>query len=252
MKSLFSIIKAAVVSAFSAITDALTPHPGPLPIEGRGGLRPALVLRAGAAACALLTLVAVLALSPSAGADGIQDTRYFTSGSRLFGATNAYCIVPAVGGKAAIVRALEVLNDLAPGRVVVFTNGPRANIPYDVGSSNIQVAAGATGGTNGLAAGDNILIHAGNTPDDWYARVRVVTVATTNVLYTPTLSVTIPAGSSFYRVSTNLIYTGITNGATSVRNSFLAVGQRGQPMLIDTTIGAAGSLNAAGEFSGEQ
>lgn len=201
-----------------------------------------------------LVLVAVclglggsLALPAKAG-----DTRFFVAPSQAFGATNNYCIVPAVGDRVAVVRSLECTTDLTAARVTVFSNGPLARVVYDVGSSNIQVEAGATGGTNGLAAGDNILIHAGNNPTDWYARVRVVTVGTTNILYTPTLSATIPSGSYFYRVSTNHFFYGMTNGLTSPRNSFVAVSQRGQPMLIDLNTGSAGSLNAIGEYIAEK
>lgn len=195
-----------------------------------------------------VTLIAFAAFAPPAKAQ-VNDTRYFATPTRLFGATNAFTIIPAVGDKVAVIRGIEVVNDLAPGRVVVYTNGPRVEIPYDVTSSNIQVAAS---GTNGLALSDVILLHIGNTPNDRYERVRVVSATTTNILYTPTITGTITAGSSLYKVSTNIVYTGMTNGATSARNSFLGVGQRGQPTLIDTIIGAAGSLCANGEYSGER
>lgn len=178
------------------------------------------------------------------------DTAFFAAGSNAYGATNFYTIVPAVGDKVAIVRTLEVTTDLTAARVTTFTNGPAAVFPYSVSSSNIQVEAS---GTNGLAAGDNVLIHLGNAgPNgggDRYYRVRVVTVTTTNVLYTPTITETLPAGSRMYRVGTNTFFYGMTNGLTSPKNSFVAIGQRGQPMLIDVNAAAAGSINATGEFS---
>lgn len=202
---------------------------------------------AGAATAGLALLGLCGAIAP---ADAqIYDTRFFAAPTRLYGATNAYCIVPAVGDRVAVVRTLEVLTDLSGARVGVFTNGPQVSIPYDVTSSNIQVSAS---GTNGLAAGDNILLHIGNTPNDRYERVRLVTVSTTNLLYTPTITGTITAGSYLYRVSTNTWFYGVTNGATSLRDSFVAVGQRGQPMLIDVNLSAAGSLNAVGEFRAEK
>ncbi len=242
MNSLLSMLKAVVHSIFS-------PSPVSSPPVDDGPADGAAVWQPVEAVCALLALVAVLALSPTAGAQGIGDTRYFASPTRLFGATNAYTIVPAVGDKVAIVRTLEVVNDLAPGRIAIWTNGPQVVIPYDVASSNIQVASS---GTNGIALGSTLLIHIGNTPNDRYYRARAVSATTTNILITPSLTETIPAGSFLYVCSTNTTFTGVTNGATSLRNSFIAVGQRGQPMLIDTTIGAAGSLNAAGEYNGER
>lgn len=199
----------------------------------------------------LVALLAVVALLGVCLAAWATDTKFFAAGSRLYGATNAYVIVPASGDRVALVRTLEAVSDLTASRIAVFTNGPVVVLPLAVSSSNIQVEAT---GTNGLAAGDNILIQTGNSASDsdLYDRVRVVTVTTTNILYTPTISRTLPAGSFLYRVGTNIFYTGITNGATSPRNSFIAVGQRGQPMLIDMNIGAAGSLNAAGEYIQEK
>ncbi len=189
----------------------------------------------------LLLVVSVLA----------SDTRFFQTPSNAYGATNFYTIVPAVGDRVAVVRTIEVTTDLAAARVTIFTNGAPVPFPYAVTSSNIQVEAT---GTNGLAAGDNVLIATGNSGSgsDYYYRVRLVTVSTTNLLYTPTISGTLAAGSVLYRVGTNAFYYGMTNGATSPRNSFVAVGQRGQPMLIDVNAGAAGSITAAGEQIGEK
>lgn len=174
------------------------------------------------------------------------DTKFFASPSNAYGATNFYTIVPAVGGKVAVVRTLEVTTDLTAARVTVYTNGNQVVFPYSVSSSNIQVEAT---GTNGLAAGDNVLIQVGNSASDsdYYYRVRIVTVSTTNLLYTPTISGTLAAGSKLWRLGTNTFFYGMTNGATSPRNSFIAVSQRGQPMVIDVNAGAAGSINATGE-----
>lgn len=198
-----------------------------------------------------LVAVAVLGclLAPPAVQAQFNDTKFFAAPTRAFGATNNYVIVPAVGDRVAVVRTLECVTDLTAARVGVFTNGARVDIPYEVTSSNIQVSAS---GTNGIAAGDNLLIHIGNTPNDYYHRVRAVTISTTNILYTPTISQTITAGSALYRVSTNTFHYGMTNGLTSPRNSFVAVGQRGQPMLIDLNTGAAGALNAVGTFESDK
>lgn len=198
-----------------------------------------------------LAAVAVLGvlMAPVVAQAQFNDTKFFAAPTRAFGATNNYVIVPAVGDRVAVVRTLECVTDLTAARVGVFTNGARVDVPYDVTSSNIQVSAS---GTNGIAAGDNLLIHIGNTPNDYYHRVRAVTISTTNILYTPTISQTITAGSALYRVGTNTFYYGMTNGLTSPRNSFVAVGQRGQPMLIDLNTGAAGALNAVGTFESEK
>lgn len=193
----------------------------------------------------MVVVVSMLVLSIVTVVKAANNTKFFAAPSNAYGATNFYVIVPAVGACIAVVRSLEVTTDLTAARVGIFTNGARVEIPYAVASSNIQV--GSTG-TNGLAAGDNILIHAGNTPNDRYYRVRLVTVATTNLLYTPTISATIPAGSGLYRVSTNTWLYGVTNGATSPRNSFIAVGEKGAPLLIDVNASAAGSINAIGEY----
>ena len=191
----------------------------------------------------LLCILALMTLVVSVWA---SDTRFFQTPSNAYGATNFYTIVPAVGDRVSVVRTIEVTTDLTAARVTIFTNGAPVYFPFAVASSNIQVS---TTGTNGLAAGDNVLIATGNSANntDFYYRVRLVTVGTTNLLYTPTISGTLAAGSALYRVGTNAFYYGMTNGATSPRNSFVAVGQRGQPMLIDVNAGAAGSITAAGE-----
>jgi len=193
----------------------------------------------------MVVVVSMLVLFVVTVVQAATNTKFFAAPSNAYGATNFYVIVPAVGDRIAVVRSLEVTTDLTAARVGIFTNGARVEIPYAVASSNIQV--GSTG-TNGFTAGDNILIHAGNTPNDRYYRVRLVTVATTNLLYTPTISATIPAGSGLYRVSTNTWLYGVTNGATSPRNSFIAVGEKGAPLLIDVNAGSAGSINAIGEY----
>lgn len=193
----------------------------------------------------MIVVVTMLALTAVMVVQAATNTRFFAAPSNAYGATNFYVIVPAVGDRIPVVRSLEVTTDLTAARVGIFTNGARVDFPYAVASSNIQVSAS---GTNGLAAGDNVIIHAGNTPSDTYYRVRLVTVSTTNLLYTPTISATLPAGSALYRVGTNTWLYGVTNGATSPRNSFIAVGERGKPLLIDVNAGAAGSINAIGEY----
>ena len=121
----------------------------------------------------------------------------FAVGNRAFGTTNGYAIVPYFGDRVAVVQTLSVTCDQAPGRIVVYSNGPPAIVVGDhaLTVSNIMVLPGSPGGTNGLAAGDQLLLQTGVTPNDFYDRLRVVSVSTTNILIAVTSSVPITAGS---------------------------------------------------------
>ncbi len=203
--------------------------------------------RNGALAKWLVAVLAVALLLFELFPAWATNSRVFAVGGRTFGTTNGWAVVPAVGGKVAVVKLLSVSTDQSPGRIVVYSNGPPAVTLYDhaITVSNIQVSAT---GTNGLAAGDVLLAHIGNTPTDKYERLRVVSVSTTNILIAVTSSVPMTAGTRLYRLGTNQVITGVTNGATSLHNAaFITASEIGQPLLIDI-IGTSslGIINAVG------
>lgn len=199
----------------------------------------------------LACLVLGLLFAPSGAHGQSPDPKFFAVGNNAWGATNQYAIVPPVGGKYAVVRTLAVQNDLAPGRIAIYTNGMPAMLDYDAGAglTNYQVRAG-TGvyGTNGFAPSDQVLIHnQGATPPVW--RARVAAVGTTNITVFPATAPpwsSVPAGTMIYRTGTNQVLVGITNGATSIYNGFVTVGQLQQPLLIDMITSAAGGVNCVG------
>jgi hypothetical protein len=199
--------------------------------------------------CAVLVAL-VFALVMAAVNEGAaaNNTRVFAKGSQALGTTNFYAIVPAVGDRIAVVKTVEVLTDLGNTRVTFYTNGPTVDIPYAVSSTNIQVASS---GTNGFVVGDKIVVQDGNTPNDRYFLLSLHAVGTTNLTFTPAISTTLAAGSRLWRIGTNTFAYGITNGATSPRNSFVGVGEKGQPLVVTVGATSAGSINVAGEYIAE-
>lgn len=159
-----------------------------------------------------------------------DSTRFFAMGSQAWGGTNSWTVIPSQGGKQAVVRFLEALTDLGPGRIVICSNGPivLAQAPLNQGT-NIQVSSS---GTNGLTPLDMIVIegYSGTTRIVQLAQVHAAT--TTNVSTRQGIT-NLAAGAFFYKVSTNQVLTQITNGATSLRaGQFVTVGGIGQPLAI--------------------
>lgn len=208
------------------------------------------LLRSFKSVCAVLVLVlASVLFIANSHAQG-TDTKYWSAPSRAIGATNFYVIVPAMGDRVAIVRTLEVTTDLTAARVTTYTNGNQVEIPYAISSTGTNIQVASTG-TNGLAAGEKVVIHTGNTPNDIYYLASLHSVGTTNLALSGAAGA-IAAGARLWRIGTNTFFYGMTNGATSPRNSFVAVGERGRPLVITVNAGAAGSLNAVGDFSADK
>lgn len=213
--------------------------------------------RGVSASVALLSLACLAACLVSFEARGqvtipasqVSDPRGFAVGNTAWGATNAWTIVPEVGGKQAFVLNLEVSTDNAPGRLTIYTNGMRVVSPQPVlGGTNVQLTTGATAGvgTNGFAAGDTVIIRGETGSDVMYQRAMVHAVGTTNISLKQTLTA-LGANASIWRCGTNQVITAVTNGATSLRaGQFVTVGRRGEPMLIDLIGTAAVFINGAG------
>lgn len=206
------------------------------------------LLRSMRAVCAVLVLAAAFFI-PDSHAQA-TDTKYWSAPSRALGTTNFYVIVPATGDRVAIVRTLEVTTDMTAARVTTYTNGNQVEIPYDISATqtNIQVSSS---GTNGLAAGEKVVIHTGNTPNDIYYLASLHAVGTTNLTLSGAAGA-IAAGARLWRIGTNTFFYGMTNGATSPRNSYVATGERGRPLVITVNATSAGSLNALGDFSADK
>jgi len=197
----------------------------------------------------MVVVVSMLLLPVITVVQAATNTRFFAAPNNALGTTNFYCIVPAVGDRIAVVRTVEVLTDLGNARVTFYTNGASVDIPYGMvaGLTNVQVAQS---GTNGLVTGDKVVIQTGNTPNDAYVLASVHLIGT-NLTFLTSNTVSIAAGSRLWRIGTNTWAYGITNGATSPRNSFVAVGEKGRPLVVTVGATSAGSINVGGTFESE-
>lgn len=189
--------------------------------------------------CAVVFAISMLGATARA-----TDEFFFAPMPVAWGATNSHVIVPPIGSKVAVVRSIQVVSDLYDSRLTFFTNAAPGIVYADSTGTNIHLLAGTeSGGTNGFVAGNIVIIchGGGGGVNDTYERALVHAVGTTNVSLTTALGRTATAGSLFYRCGTNQVLKGYTN--TTTLNSFIAVGQRGQPMLIDASGTAAVNIN---------
>lgn len=176
---------------------------------------------------------------------------YFAPACQAWGTTNAWVIIPPCPSRTPILRSVQVTSDLYDSRLTIFSNSLPAIALYDSTGTNIAVQSSTVageGGTNGFATGDIVIIchGSGASVNDSYERARVHAVTTTNIAITTTLARTLTAGSLVYRVGTNAFLKGYTNSSTTTLNSFIASGQRGQPLLIDASGTSAVSINLMG------